>query len=239
MRLSDLLRLIATVVILAATPAVRGPSEVKSAQIAPTLNGKEVMALSSVSSMSASDYAECVADLTSRKVTFEQLGDVSDEGCRLSGAIKLTTVATPFGDVALSGAPTMLCSFGRQFSDWVRDVAAPLTLAYAGQKLAQVETGQAFACRARYDKPGAVPSEHAKGDAIDILSFILSDGHHVRVKQQESDIPQARNLLRALRTTACGYFTTVLGPGSDSAHADHLHFDSGIHGSTPNYRICE
>jgi hypothetical protein len=27
---------------------------------------------------------------------------------------------------------------------------------------------EGFRCRSRYDKPGLVPSEHAKGDAIDI-----------------------------------------------------------------------
>jgi hypothetical protein len=42
-----------------------------------------------------------------------------------------------------------------------------------------------------------------------------------------------------LRTTACGYFTTVLGPGSNLAHATHYHFDLGVHGKSGNYRICE
>jgi hypothetical protein len=65
----------------------------------------------------------------------------------------------------------MLCSFGLKFTDWVREVAAPLTLAYTGQKLAEIETGPGFDCTARYDKPGALPSEHAKGDAIDVVSF--------------------------------------------------------------------
>jgi len=54
------------------------------------------------------------------------------EGCELSGAVRLVSVATPFGDVSLAGKPTLLCSFGWQFSGWVRDVAAPLTLAYTG-----------------------------------------------------------------------------------------------------------
>ena len=108
-----------------------------------------------------------------------------------------------------------------------------------GQKLAQVETGSAFACRSRYDKPGLVPSEHAKGDAIDIGSFVLADGRRIPVKQQNFDIPLSTHLVHALRMTACGYFTTVLGPGSDTAHEEHLHFDSGMHGATPNYRICE
>ncbi len=205
----------------------------------PAANGKNAKTLVSVSGMSASDYDECVSDLTSRGVVFERAATVTQEGCQLSGAIKLATVATPFGDVVITGKPAMLCSFGRQFSGWVRDVGAPLTLAYTGQKLAQIEAGQAFACRARYDKPGEIPSEHAKGDAIDITAFVLADNRRIPVKQQESDIPPARDLLRALRTTACGYFTTVLGPGADSAHENHLHFDTGVHGATPNYRICE
>jgi hypothetical protein len=189
--------------------------------------------------MTAPDYAACVSELRAAQVVFEEAGAAKDQGCALSGAVRLASVPTRFGDVAIGGKPTMLCSFARQFGDWLRDVAAPLTLAYTGQRLAEIEAGSAFACRARYDKPGAVPSEHAKGDAIDIASFVLSDKRRIRVKPPESDIAQAHDLVRALRTTACGYFTTVLGPGSDSAHAEHLHFDSGLHGATPNYRICE
>ena len=193
----------------------------------------------SAASMSASDYAQCVSDLTSRKAVFEQPNAVKQEGCELSGAVRLSSVATPVRDVALSGSPTMLCSFGRQFSGWVRDVAGPLTLAYTGRKLTEIEIPSAFACRARYDKPGAVPSEHAKGDAVDVASFVLADHTRLRVKQEGSDVPLAGDLIHALRMTACGYFTTVLGPGSDPAHADHLHLDAGVHGATPNYRICE
>ncbi len=195
--------------------------------------------LVSVSGMNASDYAECVSELTSGKVIFEQLGDVTQQGCKLSGAIKLKAVTTAFGTVGISGEPAMLCSFARQFSGWVRDVGTPLTLGYTGQRLARIEAGAGFACRARYDKPGEVPSEHAKGDALDITSFVLADNRRIPVKQQDSDSPLTRDLIHALRVTACGYFTTVLGPGSDSAHAEHFHFDSGMHGATPNYRICE
>jgi hypothetical protein len=42
-----------------------------------------------------------------------------------------------------------------------------------------------------------------------------------------------------LRTSACGYFTTVLGPGSNEAHKNHFHFDLALHGRSDNYRICE
>ncbi len=206
---------------------------------APATNANNAKALVSVSGMTAPDYAQCVADLAAAKVAFEKADAVTQQGCQLSGAIRLTSVATPFGDVGFEGKPTMLCSFARQFSGWVREIAAPLTLGYTGQRLMQIETGPGFVCKARYDKPGAVPSEHAKGDAIDVASFVLADKRHVAVKQQSADVPAGGDLVHALRMSACGYFTTVLGPGADPSHEAHLHFDSGVHGATPNYRICE
>ena len=232
-------KLIACLSLLASISSVSAASSNASAAKAPVTDAKDAKTVVSVSGMSEPDYAQCVSDLTSRKVVFEQAGKVTQQGCELSNAIALTAVPTSFGDVSISGKPTMLCSFVRQFSDWVRDVGAPLTLAYTGQRLARIEAGRAFACAARYDKPGQVPSEHAKGDAIDIAAFVLADNRRIPVKLEESDTPVERDLVRVLRTTACAYFTTVLGPGTDPAHAEHFHFDTGMHGATPNYRICE
>jgi hypothetical protein len=31
-----------------------------------------------------------------------------------------------------------------------------------------------------------------------------------------------RNIVDSVRTAACGWFTTVLGPGADAAHTDHF-----------------
>jgi len=43
----------------------------------------------------------------------------------------------------------------------------------------------------------------------------------------------------AIRIAACGWFTTVLGPGSDEAHTDHMHVDILQHGSSDRFRICQ
>ena len=182
--------------------------------------------------MDESDHARCVSELASKKVVFEQPNEATREGCRLSAPVSLTLVATQFGDISLPAKPSMLCNFGLKFTDWVRDVAAPLTFAYTGQKLAEIETGPGFACTARYDRPGALPSEHAKGDAIDVVSFVLADKRRMTVKALGP-------LVGALRMTACGYFTTVLGPGAGPQHETHLHLDMLMHGSSANYRICE
>jgi len=237
LRLMRLSLLLGSLLVTTVAEAAAGAAGV--ARKPPAPGAKNGEALVSVSGMTAADYAQCVGDLAASKVVFEKPDAVTQQGCRLSGAVRLTSVATPFGDVGFSGKPTMLCGFARQFSGWVREIAAPLTLGYTGQRLTQVETGSGFVCKARYDKPGAVPSEHAKGDAIDIASFILADKRRIPVKQQSADNAPANDLVHALRMSACGYFTTVLGPGADAAHEAHLHFDSGVHDATPNYRICE
>ena len=224
----------AAILLLAASgaaPAV-GAQASKAHSPPPAPTGDAEPPLVSTSAMDESDHAHCVSELALKKVVFEQPKEATREGCRLSAPVTLILVATQFGDISLPAKPSMLCSFGLKFTDWVRDVAAPLTLAYTGQKLAEIETGPGFACTARYDKPGALPSEHAKGDAIDVVSFVLADKRRVTVKDPDP-------LVGALRMTACGYFTTVLGPGADPEHETHLHLDMLIHGGTANYRICE
>jgi hypothetical protein len=216
-----------------ATPAVGTQTpKVHSPPPSPAPTGDAEPRLVSTSAMDETDHARCVSELTSKKVVFDQPKEATREGCRLSAPVSLTGVPTPFGDVSLPAKPSILCSFGLKFTDWVRDVAAPLTLAYTGQKLAGIETGPGFACTARYDRPGALPSEHAKGDAIDVVSFVLADKRRVTVKDPHP-------LVGALRMTACGYFTTVLGPGADPQHETHLHLDMLMHGGTANHRICE
>ena len=110
----------------------------------PALTGDAEPPLVSTSAMDESDRAQCVSELAAKKVVFEQPKEATREGCRLSAPVSLILVATQFGDVSLPAKPSMLCSFGLKFTEWVRDVAAPLTLAYTGQKLAEIETGPGF-----------------------------------------------------------------------------------------------
>ena len=117
--------------------------------------------------MAAPDYAACLSDLARTGAVYQPLGDLTKEGCALSGAVQLQSVATNFGAVTISGEPIMLCSFARQFVSWVRDIGAPLTLAYTGARLTTIETGPGFVCRNRYNQPDAKISEHAKGNAIE------------------------------------------------------------------------
>jgi hypothetical protein len=187
----------------------------------------------------AAQLRDCLSDLKAANVEFVELGSVSKEGCTVAGAIELDAISSPFGKVSMPSKPTMACLFSRQFTSWVRDVAAPLTLAYMNSKLASIETGPGFVCRTRYDKPDEKVSEHAKGNAIDVAAFNMEDGRRLSVKDASASTTIEGVLMKTLRSTGCGYFTTILGPGSNEAHKEHFHFDYGMHGNTYNYRICE
>lgn len=84
---------------------------------------------------------------------------------------------------------------------------------------------------------GAKTSAHGQGIAINVFAVVLAERHRVAVVRQADTREEA--YLRAARRAACGWFTTVLGPGSDAAHADHLHLDALRHGTSGDYRICE
>ena len=67
--------------------------------------------------MDEADHAQCVSELASKKVVFEQPIEATREGCHLSAPVSLTRVPTLFGDVSLPAEPSVLCNFGLKFTD--------------------------------------------------------------------------------------------------------------------------
>jgi hypothetical protein len=150
--------------------------------------------------------------------------------CHIDEPVHLMSV----GAVTIAGEPLVACAVADSFGRFVRDVAAPLAKGATGSALKSIAVGGGFECRPRNHVAGAKPSAHGQGLAIDVMSFALADGRHVAV-ETGADTP----LVRGIRMAACGVFTTVLGPGSDAAHANHLHLDLEKHGSSDRYRICQ
>ena len=92
-------------------------------------------------------------------------------------------------------------------------------------------------CRNRNGAAIGKLSADAVAQAIDISAFELSSGKVIPIKPDGDET--MRNVVDTVRTAACGRFTTVFGPGSDEAHADHLHVDMAPHGTSDRYRICQ
>jgi hypothetical protein len=165
---------------------------------------------------------------------------VSNELCRIETPVRLKAVpiATRHeSSVRLTEQPILACRFAGPFGRWIGDLAAPLFAGIKEADLKAVRTGPGFECRNRNRAATGKLSAHAEGLAIDISAFELANGSILRIKPDAGSPPDPA--LAALRTAACGWFTTILGPGSDEAHHDHLHVDIQQHGSSDRYRICQ
>jgi hypothetical protein len=215
--------------------AVKTPESVAQ----PTAIPKPTPSIVSISAIGLDEYQKCVADLTASGAEVEQPFHVEEQGCVLDGAVVLLSVMTVTGKVEIAGRPKMLCPFALRFSSWVQEVGAPIIAQDMGAPLTTIRTGTAFLCRNRVGAGESKVSEHARGNALDIVSFDLRDRRRIVIGDEASAPSATSKALRGLRTSACGYFTTVLGPGSNEAHKTHFHFDLGQHGKSASYRICE
>ena len=82
-----------------------------------------------------------------------------------------------------------------------------------------------YSCRNMIGESSHHLSEHAKGNAIDVMGITLDSGRVIDVEKPGWFSFRERGFLRKVRGEACGYFTTVLGPGYNWAHRNHFHFD--------------
>lgn len=150
-------------------------------------------------------------------------------------AIRVTS--RPAVAIRLPDRPTLSCRFAEQLGHWLADLVDPLVAGRMGTDIKAMRTGPGYECRNRNRSEDGKLSAHATGIALDIISFELANGSVLAVKPNGNDRDAAT--MNALRGAACGWFTTVLGPGSDAAHAEHMHVDVLQHGSSNNYRICQ
>ena len=137
----------------------------------------------------------------------------------------------------LPDQPTFKCAFALKLSQFVDQQMQPLAQKSMGLAVVAMGTGPGFNCRGRNGDFSAKMSEHAIGDAVDIEYMKLANASRIQVKDALSVESPSFVILRDLRASACLEFTTVLGPGANSAHAEHFHLDLEVRRG--GYRICE
>ena len=180
------------------------------------------------------DDEACLAALRDLKVEFSPAAEpaAGNASCRVPTPVILVAAATARGRIEFPERPLLGCRFARQFVTWV---AATDRISALGK----VWTGPGFQCRGRNGDSSAKLSEHALGNAVDVTTIATADGRSIAVADAASPLSRDYAMLKAIRSLACDYFTTVLGPGANSAHATHFHFDLAQHGHSKDYRICE
>lgn len=182
--------------------------------------------------------ARCIAEGRVVPTSFiQQMREISGPGvCGLVHPFKVHALAD--GAVSLSAGATLGCPMMQPLEAWLREVVQPAAMASFGMPVVELKIAAAYGCRPRNNRRGAKLSEHAFGNALDVGAFVLADGRSVQVKSGWRGSPEEQYLLHAAHGGACNYFTTVLGPGSDSHHSDHIHMDLARHDARGTRRYC-
>ena len=182
--------------------------------------------------------AACLRRLADLGVKFASAAaPASGVQCRIDNPVRLEAVETGGQIVRWPDRPLVSCEFATTLASFTRDVAQPLARGLAGASVTAFGTGNGFECRSRNGVAGARMSAHGQGLAVDIAWFEFAGGKRAVVEAPGDD--DRRRFVDALRKAACGWFTTVLGPGSDSAHSNHLHLDRERRGRDGQSRLCQ
>ena len=142
-------------------------------------------------------------------------------GCGILNPVKITEVA----GIRMSTPAMLDCRTARAFANWVSGVAQPSAKRVLGRRIEKMWIMGTYACRTRNNRVGTRVSEHGAGRAIDIGGVWMGDGQRITVLRNWGKGDEG-TFLAQIRERACGTFTTVLGPGSDRYHNDHLHLDT-------------
>jgi hypothetical protein len=130
-----------------------------------------------------------------------------------------------FGSVALKPAATLACPIVSVLDRWIADSVQPAAQRWFGARVVEIKQISAYSCRGMNGNPNAHISEHAFGNALDIAAFTLADGRRISVKDGWHGLPEEQGFLRDVQGAACQQFNTVLAPGSNQYHYDHIHVD--------------
>ncbi|MGV8938947.1 MAG: extensin family protein [Allorhizobium sp.] len=189
-----------------------------------------------IAAESDEDFAVCSAALTTLGAQFTPQPRIDDDsGCGIDKPIRISQIIT---GVKLSPEATVRCDTALELARWLKTVVIPVAETAMPEKgrLSGVNQASGYVCRLRNNAKTGKISEHASGNAIDLVSFSFANGTVPLIIAAAEDSTLAAAFQRALNATACLYFSTVLSPGSDAAHQDHMHLD--VLERRGGYRYC-
>ena len=208
------------------------PPEAPAAEVAPSAGPEEKNAGSPAPT--APPPSACRLALTEAIAIAPGIPDIHGPGgCGGEDLVRLEAVVLPdHRQVALKPAAILRCKMAAAIADWVRTDIAPLAK-NLGSVITDLDNFDSFECRSRNRIAGAGLSEHGRANALDVRSFRFADGRTISL----TDRAVPRDVRETVLHSACARFSTVLGPGSDGYHEDHIHLD--LMERHNDYRICQ
>jgi hypothetical protein len=165
---------------------------------------------------------------------FQALGTIVGPGdCGAPDAVLLQSIIlSDQTKITVTPPATLRCPMAEQIANWVRDDVSP-SLVQSGPPLRGLDNFDSYECRGRNRVRAALLSEHGRADALDVRDFKLADGRELGL----TDVHVDKDWREKIRASACARFSTVLGPGSDGYHEEHIHLDLAERHN--GYKICE
>lgn len=183
-------------------------------------------------SSQADDAANaCIERLRTAGLKFEQRPAVNENACSIGNPVMVSDLPN---SVDVAPDSLMECELAEELDRWVRDVVVPRTQEHLKATPKKVLIGTSYQCRDQ--RSGSKLSEHAFGNGLDVMGFEFDTHAPLSIGEHPEGSPE-KNFQSAVQKEACPIFTTVLGPGADADHSDHLHLD--MRGRKGGYRICQ
>jgi len=141
------------------------------------------------------------------------------------------------GNISLTDKVILRCEAALALSRWVADVVVPSAKLHLGAMPAHLNIATTYKCRRRNNSSGGRLSEHAYANGIDLIGIDFKGTKTMKIQTYNGNAGGLKSFQASIRGGACAYFTTVIGPTTNAAHADHLHLD--LAERTNGYRVCE
>ncbi|WP_233383452.1 extensin-like domain-containing protein [Methylobacterium sp. C25] len=194
----------------------------------PELSGEEAARLAAA----APEDAECLHRLDALGVTYAKLTPTVNGQCSLPHPLSVGALGN---GIDIGGSTVMTCRLAEGMMRWTAQVQQ-IAQKELGETLKGITLGGTYVCRGQNHGLEAQLSEHSFANAADVMSFTFAKRAPISVGTLPDGSKEAA-FLSAVRKTACDDFTTVLGPGSDEHHANHLHLDQRERKA--GYRLCQ
>jgi hypothetical protein len=217
----------------AEAPAIPSPPPV-TAKTAPPESDQPAAPTANATPAPTPQPSACRLALTEEIAIAPSIPDIHGPGgCGGEDLVRLEAIVLADKHrVFLKPAATLRCGMASALADWVRSDVEPLAEGL-GSELSDLDNFDSYECRGRNRVSGALLSEHGRANALDVRALKLANGQSIGLTD--------RNVPRGLRETVlhsvCARFMTVLGPGSDGYHEDHIHLD--LMERRNNYKICQ
>lgn len=165
-----------------------------------------------------------------------ELPAIIEEPCGIDFPLKITALGD--GQVTVSPTATLGCPLTEALEAWLRESVQPAALKWMGSPVVEITQISNYACRKR-NNFGKGYSEHSFGNALDISGFKFANGREITYAGDSKGSSQARGFFREIFTDACGRFTTLLGPGSNVLHYNHIHVDLALVAPDNSPKMCK